>query len=171
MAINGEFEEHGPEGGIRKEYGRQTQWVMIRKQMLARRRHHEDHLMSLVVHAGGNHTNWSDDLTRLCATFIRKACQYRIPEDTTLGSTPIKCRELDVAKGWLTDSDLKGPKFQAAAYGEYQGDRGLAFWHFDEEMARAVRGSHQGKFKEPDPAIPEDKHPAPGDDRTTGVGK
>lgn len=166
LAINGEFEEYGPEGGIRKEYGRQTQWVMIRKQMLARRRQHEDHLMSLVVHAGGDHTSWSDDLTRLCSLFIKKACKYRLPEETPGDSNPIACRKIAVADGWLTDSDLKDPKYQPASYSEYRGDKGLAFWHFDEQMALAVRGYHKGKFKESDPAIREDKYPAPGDDRT-----
>lgn len=166
LAVNGEFEEHGPEGGIRSEYGRQTQWVMIRKQMLARRRQSPEYLMSLIVHAGGNHTDWSDNLTRLCATFIRKACEYRLPEAPGGGSKPVACRKIDVASGWLTDGDLKKPKHQPAAYDQYTGDRGLAFWHFDEEMARAVRKYHQGKFTEPDPAVEEDKHPAPGDDRT-----
>jgi len=166
IAINGEFEEYGPEGGIRKEYGRQTQWVMIRKQMLARRRQAPEHLMSLVVHAGGDHTNWSHDLSRLCAMFIRKACQYRMPKEPTGGSKPIACERIDVESGWLTDSDLKDPEHQPAAHADYSGDKGLAFWHFDKEMARAIRNYHKGKFTEPDPAIEEDKHPAPGDDRT-----
>lgn len=166
IAINGEFEEYGPEGGIRKEYGLQTQWVMIRKQMLARRRQAPEHLMSLVVHAGGDHTNWSDDLTRLCALFIRKSCKYRLPQEPVGGSKPIKCQMIGVKSGWLTDSDLKDPKHDSAAHAQYTGDTGLAFWHFDEEMARAVRSYHQGKFKEPDPALKEDKYPAPGDDHT-----
>ncbi len=166
LAINGEFEEHGPEGGIRKEYGRQTQWVMIRKQMLARRRQAPEHLMSLVVHVGGDHTNWSDDLSRLCAMFIHKACECRLPSQPSGGSKPIVCDEIDVESGWLTDSDLKDPEHQPAAHADYSGDKGLAFWHFDEEMARAIRDYHKSKFTEPDPAIEEDKHPAPGDDRT-----
>ncbi len=166
LAINGEFEEHGPEGGIRQEYGRQTQWVMIRKQMLARRRQAPEHLMSLVVHAGGDHTDWSDDLTRLCAMFIHKACKCRLPQDSPGGSSPIKCPAIDVASGWLTDSNVKDPRHEPAAHDEYPGDKGLAFWHFDEEMARVVRNYHKDKFTEPDPAIEEDKRPAPGDDRT-----
>ncbi len=166
LAINGEFEEYGPEGGIRQEYGRQTQWVMIRKQMLARRRQAPEHLMSLIVHAGGDHTDWSDNLTRLCAMFLQKACKYRLPNNPAGGSGPLKCKKIDVASGWLTDSDLKNPKHQPATHSQYSGDKGLAFWHFDAELARAIRNYHQDKFKEPDPAIEEDKHPAPGDDRT-----
>lgn len=166
LAVNGEFEEYGPEGGIREEYGRQTQWVMIRKQMLARRRQHGDHLMSLVVHAGGNHRNWSDDLSRLCTLFIHKACRYRLPDELPSRGGPVKCRKIDVESGWVTDSDLKAPEHDPAAYDRYPGDKGLAFWHFDEEMARSVRDYHRGKFTEPDPAMEEDKHPAPGDDST-----
>ncbi len=166
LAINGEFEEFGPEGGLRKEYGRQTQWVMIRKQMLARRRLDPAHLMSLVVHPGGNHTDWSDGLSRLCALFIHKACRYRLPAPLKLDAGPVQCRKIDPAAGWLTDSDLKAPQHEPAAYDAYAGDRGLAFWHFDEEMAKAVAAYHRDAFREPDPTNEEDKHPAPGDDST-----
>lgn len=166
LAINGEFEEFGPEGGLRKEYGRQTQWVMIRKQMLARRRQEPAHLMSLVVHPGGNHTDWSDDLSRLCALFIRKACRYRMPPPLPLDGAPVSCRRIDPASGWLTDSDLKTPRHEPSSHAAYPGDKGLAFWHFDEEMAKAVADYHRGAFREPDPAVARDKHPAPGDDRT-----
>jgi hypothetical protein len=166
LAINGEFEEFGPEGGIRPEYGRQTQWVMIRKQMLARRGQDAAHLMSLVVHPGGNHTNWSDELSRLCALFIHKACRYRLPASLKLDGDPVPCRKIDPASGWLTDSDLKAPQHELAACDAYAGDKCLAFWHFDEEMAKAVADYHRGAFSKPDPAIEPDKHPAPGDDST-----
>ena len=58
--------------------------------------------------------------------------------------------------------DLKHPRHEPSSFDTYAGDRGLAFWHFDEEMARAVRRHHRGKFTQPDPAIGEDKHPVAG---------
>lgn len=84
LAINGEWEEYGPEGGdrpkgIRSRYGRQTQWIMIRQALLKRRAADPEDLFALVVHPGGNHTNWSGDLTALCALFIRKAAHARLP--------------------------------------------------------------------------------------------
>ena len=53
VAVNGEFEEYGPEGGgkggIRPQWGSQTQWVMIREQMLRRRKQDAANLMNLIV--------------------------------------------------------------------------------------------------------------------------
>jgi hypothetical protein len=141
LAINGEFEEFGPEGGIRPEYGRETQWIMIRQAMLERRAKDPNMLMSLVVHAGGNHTSWSDELTAYCALFIRKAMQYRAPSE--LGGA---CRTLKAESGWLSDSNVKNPQHATAPYPEYAGDKSQAFWHFDQEMAEATMRIHAGKF-------------------------
>ena len=41
-------------------------------------------------------------------------------------------------KAWLTDLTLlKEPRYPAAPYKEFTGDPTLAFWQFDEEMAKA----------------------------------
>jgi hypothetical protein len=155
LGINGEMEEHGPDGGIQREWGRQTQWIMFRKQLLERRAQDPDHLMSLVVHPGGNHTSWSGKLTRLCALFIRKAVAYRLPpaaEDKRQEGQPVVCRPLKAADGWLSDADIKQPSHAPAAYADYAGDKLKAFWHFDREMAEAVRAYHKDAFTAPDPS-------------------
>jgi hypothetical protein len=151
VAINGELEEFGPEGGIRPEYGRETQWIMIRQAMLERRAKDPNLLMSLVVHPGGSHTNWSDELTHYCALFIRKVAQYRAPEKP--GGA---IRALPPESGWLTDSNIKSPQHKPAPYAEYTGDKSQAFWHFDREMAEATAQIHQ-KFEQKPAGITEGK--------------
>lgn len=148
LALNGEFEWCGPIGGIRPEYGNQTQWVMIREQMLRLWRDKHEHRMTLVVVPNADHGAWDVGLTAL---FVRKAAQYRLPKEKRDGSTPAVCTPLPVNKGWLTDADLDHPKFEPAPYDSFKGDKNNAFWHFDEEMAMAVYKYHQNRFVLPDP--------------------
>ena len=155
LAINGELEEHGPEGGIRPEYRRQTQWVMIRKAMLERRAKDPANLMSLVVHPGGNHTSWSDDLSRYCALFIRKAVKHRVPREKADGTSEVHCLAIQPESGWLTDANIKAPRHKPAACADYTGDKAKAFWHLDKEMALATWNYHRGKLAEPDPSLKE----------------
>ncbi len=152
VAINGEFEQFGPEGGIRKEYGRQTQWIMIRKQILDRRAKDPDYLMSLVVHPGGDHTSWNKELTEYCAAFIRSAVAKRVPKDWPAGDEPVACVKLSAEDGWLTDADIKDPDHAPAPYAKYTGDKAKAFWHLDETMAKATRQIHKDAFDKPDPS-------------------
>jgi hypothetical protein len=148
LALNGEFEWCGPIGGIRPEYGNQTQWVMIREQMLRLWRDKHQHRMSLVVVPNADHGAWDVGLTAL---FVRKAAQYRLPKEKRDGSTPAVCAPLPVNRGWLTDADLDHPQHEPAPYDSYTGDKNNAFWHFDEQMARAVYEYHKDKFILPDP--------------------
>lgn len=140
IAMNGQFESCGPEGGIRPHLGLETQWYLMGETMLERRRQDANHLMSLVVVPGKGHTAWNHELAAL---FIRKAAQYRLPQERRDGSKPARCVPLRAEDGWLTDRDVKYPRYPPAPYNEYQGDKLEAFWHFDEQMARAVCRYHQ----------------------------
>ncbi len=155
LAINGELEDCGPEGGgergIRSEYNHQTQWVMIREQMLRRRRDDADNLMSLVFHPGGGHTNWNHNLTHYCARFIHHAAQRRLPPAPADATTEVRCQALTAADGWLSDADLKGPRHPPAAYAQYAGDRLAAFWHLSEELAIRAAAIHAQSLL-PDPS-------------------
>ena len=157
LAHNGEFEWCGPIGGIRPEYGNQTQWLMIREQMLRLWRDRHEHRMTLVVVPNADHGAWDVGLTAL---FVRKAAEYRLPVEKRDGTTAAMCRPLPVEKGWLTDADLDHPTHEPAPYHSYKGDKNNAFWHFDEEMARAVYEYHKGRFLLPDPTK---THPVPAD--------
>ena len=155
IAMNGEFEWCGPEGGIRPEFGRQTQWVMIREQLLRRWRKDHQHLMSLVVVPGGDHGDWD---VELAAMFVRKAAEYRAPKGKRDGSKPATCRTIKAEDGWLSSADITDPQHKPAPFGEYAGDKDYVFWHFDGEMAKAVREYHKGELLLPDPT---DKTPIP----------
>lgn len=52
---------------------------------------------------------------------------------------------------WLTDADPDHPTHQPAPYNRFKGDKSNVFWHFDEEMARAVFEYHEDRFILPDP--------------------
>jgi len=177
LAINGEFEDCGPAGGdigrgLRAAYSlhpsnkkkrNQSQWILIRMQMMARRRKNPDNLMSLVVHRESGHVSWNADMTALTAQFIRSAADARIPKAEPDGKTAIPCRPLKAKDGWLSDADIKAPKFKPAPHGEYKGDKALAFWHVDEAMARAVAKYHGRSWKDADPtaALPAKKRYTP----------
>ncbi len=166
LAINGEFEEFGPaggdlRGGKRAAYSlepkdkskyNQTQWVMIRMQMLERRRRNGDNLMSLVVHRGGGHGGWSDELSKIAAQFIKSAADARLSQDgNRVPGKPVFCTPLTAADGWLTDADIKSPGFEAAPYADYKGDRNFAFWHLDGGLARMINAYHKGPWEHADP--------------------
>ncbi len=164
--FSGEFEEYGPEGGdlgrgLRSRYAttgedgetrNQTQWVMTRMQMLDRRRKHEDNLWSLVVHRGGKHTTWNDDMTDLFVQYIHSLAAARIPDAAPDGRTEVRCVPLTARDGWLYDADIKNPTHKPAPYDEYAGDKRLAFWAPDRAMAEAIRDYHRRRpWSHPDP--------------------
>lgn len=157
LAINGELEEFGPEGGgrkgIREKYGLQTQWIMIRKQLLWLRRKDPQHLVSLIVEPDGTHTSWNENLTDYCAMFIRKAVMARIPQNMPLSTSPA-CQVIRLEEGWLSDANIKAPRHKPAPYKEYGGDKINAFWHLDGELAEAASRIHQ-QLRHPDPSLDE----------------
>ena len=164
FAANGEFEVFGPEGGIRPEYGRQTQWIMMREQMYRMMAKDRNHLMFLMVQPGGDHGGWDRDLSILAGLFVIKATERRVPTDAPTDK-PVKCMRIPPEDGWLIDSDIYTPQFEPAPYKDYKGDKQKAFWVFDEEMARAVTAYHKDKFFMPDLSkkypVPSDWPPAP----------
>ncbi|MEI7832143.1 MAG: hypothetical protein WCJ56_02960 [bacterium] len=145
IAMNGQFEAFGPEGGIRPHLGFETQWYLMGDTMLERRKQDPNNLMSLVVVPVKGHTAYSQ---ALAALFLRKAAHYRLPNEKRDGTTPTKCIPIKAEDGWLTDRDVKYPKHEPAAYADYTGDKSQAFWHFDKEMALAVCQYHKDGIRE-----------------------
>jgi hypothetical protein len=161
LAVNGEMEHCGPEGGghmsgaagIRPEYGFQTQWVMMRDSMIERQMNDPTHLMNLLVMPNAGHGGWSDATAYVCGRFMAKAARYRLPGGYPNAKvTADGCVRIDPRWGWLTDANLKAPQFKPAPYLRYEGDPGRAWWHFDEEMAMETAEYHTGVFTQPDPA-------------------
>ena len=143
VAFNGQFETFGPEGGLRPELGRETQWVFVEKDIERFKEKDPNHLMSLWLDLGGDHFHGSPELSQYAALFIRKAAKHRIPAQLPAGDGEVPCLPLKLEDGWLTDPDLYSPKHPAASYKDYAGDRLKALWHFDEEAARANAQHHK----------------------------
>jgi hypothetical protein len=149
VAINGQFETFGPEGGIRPEYGRETQWILVRQDIQRFKEAAPNHLMSIWLDLGGDHFHGSPELSQYAALFIRKTAKYRLPAQLPPGDAEVRCLPLTLHDGWLSDPDLADPKHPPAAYRDYAGDKAKAMWHYDRQMAEATvqhhrnLGSHQ----------------------------
>ena len=143
VAFNGQFETFGPEGGLRPEYGRETQWVFVLKDIEKFKEKDPNHLMSIWLDLGGDHFHGSPELSRYAALFIRKAARYRIPAELPTGEGELACLPLRLEDGWLMDPDLYNPSHPPAAYKDYAGDKTRALWHFDEEIALANAQHHK----------------------------
>ena len=177
LAINGEFEQFGPaggdiKGGLRSRYSleenkskkNQSQWILIRTQLLDRRRKNPDNLMALVVHRGGSHTSWDEGMTRIAAQFIRSAAAARLPDELPTDPTAaVELHPLAAESGWLSDPDLKDPHHPPAPYADYTGDKSQAFWYPDEASATTISDYHTEGWDTPDPTAgqPADERYAP----------
>ncbi len=123
LGISGQYESWGnPNQSL------EMHWRWLRGTLLEMRAMWERPLMSILVDPGGGHFSFNPPLAQATALFIRKAAHYRIPAEGP--SLPL--REIPSNTGWLSDSHSCAP------FKDYRGDRSLAFWHLDEELARSA---------------------------------
>ena len=113
-------------------------WRWVRGSLLEFRAINKKSLASELVEPGIGHFGWTDALASYLALFIEKAAEARLPEKNPESGSQPRLRDIDMHKGWLTDCTLlQQPRYPAAPYDLYTGDPTMAFWHFDEEMAKA----------------------------------
>ena len=133
LAVSGQYESWGV-----KDHPADWHWRWVRGTLLEFRAVGVESLMSELVEPGVTHFGWDGDLARYVAMFIRKAAHERIPAEPPPAGQTVKLNHLTLESGWLTDpAFLTAPRYPAAPYARYTGDPSLAFWHLDEEMARA----------------------------------
>lgn len=135
LVITGQYETWNP------KQGSEHHWRWCRADMLAWRAKWQNFLGSVLVHPGAGHFNWDDKVAKYVAMFIEKAAKARLPEVGSprpeVGKIP-KLKQLRKEDGWLTDNTLTTPSnFKTAAYKDFKNDPTMAFWHIDEELARA----------------------------------
>jgi len=132
LVITGQYETWNPKQSA------EHHWRWCRGDILAMRAKWNAALLSVLVQPGAGHFNWDEDLARYVAMFIEKAAQRRVPrEQAPRGERPVLSK-LPLDSGWLTDNTLVTPvRYPAALYADYTGDPTMAFWHLDEELARA----------------------------------
>ncbi|HVM61344.1 MAG TPA: hypothetical protein VMV72_10805 [Verrucomicrobiae bacterium] len=111
---------------------------------------HPDTPVAMLADVGHGHFDYSDELVRFLAMFLRKACEQRLPADAPSDRPPALV-PVDPRKGWLVDRWRKeeGPRAVAAPFGSYTGDVREAFWCFDGEMARATEKFNPQRGKAP----------------------
>ena len=156
LVITGQYETWN------EELGSEHHWRWCRGDMLAWRAKWKNFLGGVLVQPGAGHFNWDEKVAAYVAMFVEKAARARLPEpggresevgglkSESGGRKPwgAELRQLSKADGWLTDHTLMTPSnFKTAAYKDYKGDPSMAFWHLDEELARANEafGQTQGK--------------------------
>jgi len=133
MAVSGEYESWND-----KKEPLDQHWKWLRGDLLDRRAKYLNSLVFEIVQPGAGHFNFDDHLAAISAMFLQKAAHYRIPEFTPIGDS-VALKYLDEREGWYTDVRmLDDNRFTPTASKEFKGDNSLAFWEFDEEMAKAV---------------------------------
>jgi len=107
--------------------------------------------ISFLGDAGHGHFDFSDQLVRYLALFVRKAALYRLPPEEGPLDNPVKLLPVNPQEGWLVDCWRRegGPRAPAAPYAEYKGDPAQAFWCFDREQALATQNYDQQRGKLP----------------------
>lgn len=133
LSISGQYETwDGP------HISAENHWKWVRGAGHYLRGRYPNCLFSEIVEPGTGHFSFSDRLAKLVAMYISKAFKYRIIEGEYSYGQPV-LRRLKVSDGWLTDTQFMTPSIhKPAPYATYQGDKSLAFWNFDEEMALAI---------------------------------
>ena len=106
---------------------------------LVYRNEHSQAPIAMLAEPGNGHFNYSDDLVKFLAMFIRKAAEERLPKQTSVDQPPV-LKAIDPAKGWLVERwHLNQPRrFKPAPAAKFKGDPNEAFWCFDKEMALAT---------------------------------
>ena len=94
--------------------------------------------IAMLAEPGNGHFNYSDDLVRYLAMFVRKAARERLPAEVPQGAPVLK--PVDPVEGWLVRRwHLNQPRsVTPAPFAKYSGDPKEAFWCFDKEMAWAT---------------------------------
>jgi hypothetical protein len=113
-------------------------WPVVLQTVVALRTSNEDNLIGVVTDPGGTHTDWNERQSEFLSLFIRKACQYRLPNQKPIDGKVV-LKPIAKESGWLTDTGGMEPdKFNPASYQQYKGDPKKAYWFSDKEMALAA---------------------------------
>ena len=109
--------------------------------------------IAVLAEPGRGHFDYSDDLVKFLALFIRKSAEARLPVDSgrrrgdesqteirleTPHVVSYKLKPVDPRAGWLVERWRKNEKAHATAapFAKFKGETSEAFWAFDHEMAR-----------------------------------
>jgi hypothetical protein len=146
LMMLGQFDEFG-KAMMRDDKGREN-WENGRDELAAFRAKYPGNLGSIVIEPGAGHFAWSDRSAAYLALFLRKAAQARIPDWSIDARTPVHCKRIEPASGWLTDLTINARgQHPPARFGDYEGEKARAAWHVDRELAEATLAYHKGLGK------------------------
>ncbi|WP_460966672.1 hypothetical protein [Spirosoma migulaei] len=99
---------------------------------------------SLLADAGRGHFDTSDQLVNFLALYLEKVANFRLPK-TFRPQDSVALKPIDPQKGWLIDRWRKDslPTASAAPYASYKGNKAVATWCFDKEMADATEAIYR----------------------------
>lgn len=111
---------------------------------LAFRMMYPESCVSFLCDRGQAHFDVSDKVVAYISLFLRKATQYRLPENQPL-DRPVELIKLDPKKGWLAERwrENRQKRSNPAAYTDYKGNKHDAFWYFDKEMAEVTENYYK----------------------------
>src|SRR5690606_12303662 len=95
--------------------------------------------ISFLCDTGHGHFDVSDEVVDYISLFIKKAAQYRLPQNQSFDKQALLIK-VDNQQGWLAERwyPHQQKRANAAPCKQYQGDPHDAFWYFDEEIATAT---------------------------------
>jgi hypothetical protein len=97
-----------------------------------------DRLIGEAADIGAGHYEWDPVFAPVIAMFIRKAAEYRLPDDGPL-TGPVPLKPIGPMSGWLIDPATLGtPRAKPVARKDWHGDPAKGLWYFDREMAQTV---------------------------------
>jgi hypothetical protein len=104
----------------------------------------------VLADVGHGHFDYSDEMIRFLALFIRKSAEQRLPAEMPL-DRPAALKPVDARAGWLVEVWHKDalPSAPAAPFAQFKGDTNAAFWCFDQEMTKAAENFNPQRGKRP----------------------
>lgn len=113
---------------------------------------HPKSVITLFADAGHGHFDYSDEMVKYVADYIKIVAKKRLPSKMPLDNYA-NLKKVQPSSGWLMDKWRHDsiPEFTAAKYNNYQGDRKVASWVFDKQMVKATEkfyAAARGKIKQ-----------------------
>jgi hypothetical protein len=141
LFISGQYETwDNPQTSIEQH------WKWVRGKGLYLRGRYPNTQFAELVEPGTGHFSFSNKLAEYVALYIKKSFHYRLTDHATSDGKTI-LRKIPMEGGWLTDVTLMTPGcYPTASYRQYTGDKSMAFWNYDEEMALATENFCLSEF-------------------------
>lgn len=111
---------------------------------LAFRMMYPESCISFLCDRGQGHFDVSDKIVNYISLFLRKAAQYRLPENQPFDK-PGELVKVDPKEGWLAERwrENQEKRTKPAVCAGYKGNKYDAFWYFDKEMAEATESYYK----------------------------